>query len=414
MSSLSVNFARLKHDIETLGMIGRESDHGLYRMAFSDNDMLARAWLVERIDEAGLDLHIDGAANIHARLGWTASKASVMTGSHMDTVPAAGHLDGALGVLVGLECLRSLKEQQLDFAYGLESVAFSDEEGRFGDMFGSQAICGQLTPESILQAVALDGTRLLDAMAAHGLDAMDALSARRDPQSIHAFIELHIEQGPILHRQNLHLGVVEAIAGLFKWRVRFIGMANHAGTTPMDMRRDAFQGVAEIASEIPRILEENGSPRGVATIGKVELLPGAANVVPGRAEFTLDVRDTDPRVLENLADAFRRTLSAIARRRDLMFEFEVLGNIPPAKCDAGIVNTIDGVCKQLGINSTRMHSGAAHDTQFMSRITRAGMLFVPSIDGRSHSPAEWTPWEDIELGANVMLNTLSTLAGGNT
>jgi len=411
MDKLKINFGRLKRDIQDLAAIGRRKDHGIYRMSFSAGDMEARAWLQQRIRDAGLDLYIDGAANIHARLEWDGKRPSVMTGSHMDTVPGAGHLDGALGVLTGLECLRCIKEQGLALRYPLESVAFTDEEGRFGDMFGSRAVCGQLTPDSIMQARDLGGTRLVEAMAEHGLDAMDALHAQRNPDSIHAFIELHIEQGPVLDRQRLQIGVVDAIAGLFKWQVRLIGEANHAGTTPMNMRRDAFQGLAELAGEIPRILEENGSTRSVATVGRVELFPGAANVVPGRAEFSLEVRDTDPLVLNKLADAFRRALSAIARRRELMFEFDVMGELAPVKCDSGIVDTISAVCREMGSDATRMHSGAAHDTQVISTITRAGMIFVPSKEGRSHSPSEWTAWENIEIGANTLLNTLYRLAG---
>ncbi|NIR59779.1 MAG: Zn-dependent hydrolase [Gammaproteobacteria bacterium] len=407
---LRVDFERLQADIEALAAIGRHADHGLYRMAFSEGDIAARAWLAERIRAAGLDLHVDGAANIHARLGWDGERPSVMTGSHIDTVPGAGHLDGALGVLVGLECLRRVRELGLETRYPLELVAFTDEEGRFGGMYGSQAIAGRLTPETIYNARDLDGVTLIDAMAAHGLDAMDGLRARRAPESLHAFVELHIEQGPVLDRRGIPIGVVDGIAGLFKWDVQLIGTANHAGTAPMDLRKDAFGGLAELGGEIPRILEEDGSPRSVATIGRAQLVPGAANVVPGRAEFSLEARDTDPRVLDQLAQAFRKALSAIARRRDLMFEFEVLSQIAPVKTDPGIVERIEGVARAFGVEPLLMPSGAAHDTQMMAGLTRAGMIFVPSKDGRSHSPAEWTPWEQIETGANVMLNTLYELA----
>ena len=407
----SINFARLKQDIQSLSEIGRRADNGIFRMAFTPGDMEARAWLETRIRESGLEVYVDGAANVHARLGWDGERASVMTGSHMDTVPGAGHLDGALGVLAGLECLRCIKERNIPLRLPLESVAFTDEEGRFGGMFGSRALCGQLTPGGIAQARDLRGTPLIDVMAEQGLDAMDALHAQRSPESISAFVELHIEQGPVLDRQRLHLGVVDAIAGLFKWQVRLIGEANHAGTTPMNMRRDAFQGLAELSGELPRILEENGSPRSVATIGRVDLFPAVANVVPGRAEFTLDVRDTDPVILGQLADAFRRSLSAIARRRELMFEFDVVSELAPVKCDVGIVGSMSALCRRMGVEATRMHSGAAHDTQIMATITRAGMIFVPSKEGRSHSPSEWTAWDDVETGANVLLNTLCRLAG---
>lgn len=409
--TLSINSQRLQQDIEALAAIGRQADHGLYRMAFSDGDMAGRAWFKQRIEEAGLDFYQDGAANLHGRLNWDGKTPSVMTGSHLDTVPGAGHLDGALGVLVGLECLRCIKEQNLPLRYPLEVVSFTDEEGRFGGMLGSQSIAGMLSPESIHQAVDLDGISVVDAMQAHGLDAMSALYARRNPESIHAFVELHIEQGPILDQMGFSVGVVDAIAGLFKWEVSLIGTPNHAGTTPMHMRNDAFQGLAEFSSQIQRILEENGSARSVATIGRVDLKPGAANVVPGRVDFSLEARDTEPRILLELQDAFRKSLSAIARRRSLMFEFKVLSEIEPVKCDPGLLNDIDQVTQELKIPTVQMASGAAHDTQMMAKITRAAMVFVPSKGGRSHSVAEWTEMDDIERGANVLLNTLYKVAG---
>ena len=214
MSLLSIDSKRLRQDIEALSQIGRREDQGIYRAAFSDADMEARNWLKQRIGEAGLECHQDGAANIHALLRGRDDVASVITGSHIDSVPGGGHLDGALGVLAGLECLRRIKELNLPSKRPLESIAFSDEEGRFGGIFGSSAICGHLTPENIHSARDLEGITLSEAMANHGLNAMDALSASRQPGSIHCFIELHIEQGPVLERQNLHLGAVDAIAGL--------------------------------------------------------------------------------------------------------------------------------------------------------------------------------------------------------
>lgn len=410
--SMNVNIERLKSDIETLAAIGRREDHGIYRMAFSEGDMAGRAWFRQQIEQAGLDVYEDGAANIHARLNWNDDTPSIMTGSHLDTVPGAGHLDGALGVLSGLECLRRIKEENVNLRYPLEVVAFSDEEGRFGGMLGSQALTGKLSPETVHNAIDLHGVSLTEAMQGCGYNAMDALYARRDPDSIHAYVEMHIEQGPILDQMGYSVGVVDAIAGLFKWDVSLIGVPNHAGTTPMHMRNDAFAGLAEFHTQLQRILDENGSERSVATIGRVELLPGAANVVPGRVDFSLEVRDTDPRVLEALQGAMRRALSAIARRRNLMFEFKVLSEIEPVKCSAGLLDEIKRVSDELKIPYLQMASGAAHDAQMLARITRAAMIFVPSKDGRSHSVAEWTDMRDIERGANVLLNTLARLAGG--
>jgi N-carbamoyl-L-amino-acid hydrolase len=412
MDILNINRERLQADIEALAAIGRCEDYGIYRMAFTEADIQGREWFKSKIEEAGLDFYQDGAANLHARYQWDDVRPSIMMGSHLDTVPAAGHLDGALGVVVALECLRCIKEQNLALDYPLEAVAFSDEEGRFGGMLGSQAIAGMLTPEKIVNATDLNGVKLVDAMQEVGLDAMDALHARRSPDSIHTFFELHIEQGPMLDDMDISIGNVDAIAGLFKWDVSLIGTPNHAGTTPMDMRKDAFMGLSEFASQVQRILDENGSSRSVATIGRVEISPGAANVIPGKVEFSLEARDTNPDVLDDLAAAFRKSLSAIARKHDLMFEFRVLSEISPVKSDTGILETVENVCKSLKIPFLQMASGAAHDTQIMANISRAGMIFVPSKDGRSHSIAEWTDMDDIEKGANVALNTMYRIAGG--
>lgn len=413
-ATLSINMDRLRQDVLDLGRVGRIDNLGLNRRAFSEGDQQGREWFQQRIHAAGLDFYQDGAANLHARLNYDGQRPAVVMGSHLDTVPGGGPLDGALGVLVGLEVLRRAKEEAIPLRYPLEAIDFSDEEGRFGGMFGSQALAGQLTPERILQARDLGGVSLIDAMQAWGLDAHQALAARRDPNSIHAFLELHIEQGPVLDRKRISIGVVEAITGLFKWEVRLRGQPNHAGTTPMDMRIDAFQGLAEFAGEINRLIEEHGGPNSRATIGRVELKPGAANTIPGEAIFSFEVRDTDSRILKSLADASRRTLSSIARRRDLMFEFDILSEITPVRLDPGLQDLIARTAEASGLPYLRMPSGAAHDAQSMSSVARTGMIFVPSLEGRSHSAGEWTNWEDIEAGANLLLRTVLTLAAEPT
>ena len=410
MSDLTINAKRLRNDVETLAEIGRGADNGIYRPSFSDADMQARAWLKEQIEGAGLDFYQDGAANIHARYQVNNSIASVMTGSHIDSVPGGGHLDGALGVLTGLECIRCIKESGLSIKRPLEAIAFTDEEGRFGGILGSNAICGNLTAELIQSAQDLNGISLLEAMARHGLLAMDALDASRQADTMHAFVELHIEQGPVLERQKIQLGAVDAIAGLFKWSVKLGGVAAHAGATPMTMRQDAFSGLAEFSTTLNSVLEKHGSSRSVATIGRVTLSPGAANVVPNQAEFSLDVRDTDENVLNNLAKAMKKELSEIADRLDLTFEYDILSEIKPVLCSEKIISLIENNAKQLGITNHRMASGAAHDTQIMAGKTQAGLIFIPSKDGCSHSPNEWSDWADIENGANVLLKTLYQLA----
>jgi len=408
---LRINIDRLQKELLELGEIGEE-DGGLYRMAFTEADMEARAWLQQRIADAGIEAEMDGAANVIGRLGEREGPA-VLIGSHLDGVPNGGKLDGALGVLIGLECLRRIKEEGLETRLPIELIAFSDEEGRFGGMLGSQAVSGQLDPEQIMQARDLSGVSLKEAMRKRGLEPMAALTARRDPKNIAAYLEVHIEQGPVLEEEGLSIGVVEEITGLFKWSVRLAGVANHAGTTPMAMRRDPLMGLAEFAGEIPRILEEHGSAESRATIGKIDLVPGAANTIPGEIFFSLDVRDIDADKLEELHDGFRRVLSAIGRRRSLMFEFEVLSRVEPVPCSQKIVRTIEETAQRLQLPSMRLPSGAAHDAQSMAKIAPIGMIFVPSKGGRSHTPAEWTAWKDIENGANLALQTLLKIANLN-
>ncbi|GAA5482153.1 Zn-dependent hydrolase [Haloferula sargassicola] len=406
-----ISIDRLGTDLRELSEIGRAEDGGVYRMAFTEADMEGKAWLEQRMKDAGLETSRDGAANVIARLaGKNPDAPALVIGSHIDTVPCAGILDGTLGVLTGLECLRALKESGQVPERDIELIAFSDEEGRFGGMLGSQSFTGQVTPDTIHLATDPGGVKLADAMGEFGLDPWLALQARRDPKSVAAYLELHIEQGPVLAGHEEQIGVVEAITGLFKWTVSFSGEPNHAGTTPMPMRRDAFMGVADFAHELPRLLDEYGSDRSRATIGRVDLTPGSANTVPGEAKFTLDVRDTDETVMHELAEAARRILNAIARRRGLRSSYEVESWIKPVDCDPALTDMVEAAAKDAGTRFRRMESGAAHDAQIVASICPVGMIFVPSIDGKSHSPAEWTPWDDIEAGARVMLGTIQRIA----
>lgn len=409
-ADLRVDLERIKSDILALAEIGRNStDHGIYRMAFTDADIAGKRWLTERIEAAGLEVAIDGAANVSAVIPGSTPSPRVLVGSHIDTVPCAGALDGALGVVAGLECLRRIREAGIEPRRTLELIAFSDEEGRFGGMFGSQSVCGQINPEMLATMADMDGILLQDEMRRHGYDAVAALDAARDPESIASYLELHIEQGPVLDRLHKPLGVVDEITGLFTWSVSLRGEANHAGTTPMEMRHDAFMGLADFAHEVPRILDENGTERSRATIGRAQILPGAVNTVPGLVEFSLDVRDTSDEILEELSVTFRKALSAIARRRNLRFDFEPKSYIPPVACSDKIVDLMLSEAERLAYDYEQMPSGAAHDAQIMGRLVPVGMIFVPSKKGQSHSPAEWTAWTDIDAGANVLLQSLLRL-----
>jgi N-carbamoyl-L-amino-acid hydrolase len=409
--NLRVDIERIRSDILALAAIGgNDADRGIYRMAFTDVDMEGKRWLLARIEENGLISASDGAANISGILEGKDDTSRVFVGSHIDTVPCAGMFDGTLGVVVGLECLRVLRESAREPSKSIELIAFSDEEGRFGGTFGSEAFTGLLTLEKVRTAVDLGGTRLEDAMLEHGLDPIRSLDARRTPDQIDSYLELHIEQGPVLDGIRAQAGIVESITGMQSWSLRLSGETNHAGTTPMDYRKDAFMGLADFAHEVPRILEENGSKDSRATIGKAEILPGAPNSVPGAVDFSLDFRDPSIEILGELSQAFQKALAAISRRRGLQFEFNVQGKILPVDADERLVSLLEEEAERLELQTRRMLSGAAHDAQVVGRIAPIAMIFVPSRGGLSHSPDEWTDWGDIEAGANLMLGVLEKLA----
>ncbi len=409
--AIAVDGARLRADLAALAAIGRRDGGGCSRPALSEADMRAREWLSDRIRDAGLELHLDPAGNIHGRLGWDGRRASVMTGSHIDTVPDGGPLDGALGVVAGLECLRRLKEAGIEPARPLEVVAFSDEEGRFGGMLGSSAIAGTLAAETVRAARDPGGVPLTQALSDRGFDSERVLDARRSPESVHAFVELHIEQGPVLEHRGARVGAVDGIVGLFKWKLWLYGEANHAGTTPMALRKDALKGAARVCLDIDDVLADAGGPDSVATVGFLRLSPGAPNAVPGLAELTIEARDADAGILDALAEALDRRVKAIAESRGLTLEIERSSRIEPVACDPRVRDAVCAAAAARGEVAHRMPSGASHDTQMIASIAPVGMIFVPSRGGRSHTPEEHTDGEDIELGANVLLSTLLRLTG---
>lgn len=403
---MQINCERLKANLIELSKIGyNEEDRGIYRPGYSDADMESRRWLQDKAKAAGYETYMDGAGNVFFGRG-ELNKPAVLMGSHIDSVPAGGIFDGSLGVLAALEVMQTLDENQVVTETPVWGVATAEEEGRFGGMLGAQAISGKLNPDWVMAAHDADGVYLKDAMAAQGLNAMDALDAAWRPEQLKAYLELHIEQGPVLFQENLQIGVVEGISGVFKWIVHLKGKADHAGTAPMDMRSDAFMGLADFAHEIERIIAENGTDKTRITVGKVELKPGYPHTVPGEAIFTIVGRDMDEEVMKEVANACRKALSAIARKHRLMFEYEQSSWLAPKPCSAKLTDLIEEQVKALGYSYLRMPSGAGHDTQFLSEITDAGLIFIPSVNGVSHAPDEWSHWHDIEAGTNVLLHSV--------
>lgn len=405
---LRINLPRLRKDLEDLGEIGQTPEGGVWRSSFSEADLQARRWYLQRLQEAGLQHWVDAAGNIYARLG--AGSPTVIAGSHIDSVPNGGRFDGALGVMAAFECLRIIKDSGIGPKLPIEAVAFTDEEGRFGGFVGSYALIGNLPYEEVLRRRDLRQVPLAEAMRNVGLDPEKISGARRDPKDIKAYLELHIEQGPILESLNVPIGVVQGIvAGSRTW-ITFRGRADHAGTTPMSMRQDAFLGAADFGLRARELVLSEGSGSTVGTIGAVELKPGASNIVPESAFLTLDLRDISWDLLQRLLERTRTIAHEVAEKWGLEVTVERMRVSEPAQMSSQLQEIIEETARDLGLKTHRMNSGAGHDAQVLAKITPAGMIFVPSRQGRSHSPAEHTDWHHIENGANVLLHALLRLA----
>lgn len=411
---LKITIDRIENDIHAISRFGfNEEDRGVYRQGFSEADMQARAWLREQFADLGLAHEMDGAGNVIGRYG-PEGKPAVIVASHIDSVPAGGMFDGVLGVVAGLECVRTMKDAGIVPDYPIEIVATSEEEGRFGGMLGAQAMSGHLTREWLESASDEHGNSLKDAMTAVGLDPYQALHAYRRPETIRAFLELHVEQGPVLDTEKVTIGIVEGISGVFKWNVRLKGKPDHAGTAPMELRSDALMGMVDFAHEIPRIIEEEGTDKSRITIGHVELKPGFPHTVPGEANFTIVGRDLSEEVMRKIAQACERVLAAIARRHKLKFDYDEMSWLTPAYCDPDILALIERKTNELGYSYKLMPSGAGHDVQFFCDYVKAGMFFVPSVKGVSHAPDEWTHWSDCERGAQLLLECITELSCGES
>lgn len=410
MPGLSIDSRRLRDLLQGVNRFGiNPQTGGFNRIGYSDADIAVRDWFQEQMRADGFAVRRDGVANIFGRFGPEAGPC-VMIGSHLDTVPEGGAFDGSLGVCVGLECLRSIRDAGLQPELAIEVVATAEEEGRFGGMLGSQSIAGVVTPEWIGRARDADGVRLVDAMAAQGLDARDALNTAWRPDCIRAFLEIHIEQGPVLQSRKIPVGIAHSVAGVRNLHVRFLGKANHSGTTPMNLRADAFAGLAAVGSAIPEIIATHGGENTRVTIGKVDLHPNFIHTVPGRADFVINLRDADAGILDAVDLALRDRIETAAEAMHLQHRITEQSRIAPVKLDAALAAMLHEEARNLGLESLSMPSGAGHDAQTMQSVCPAALVFIPSRDGVSHSPEEWSDWDDIEKGANLMLAALVRLS----
>jgi N-carbamoyl-L-amino-acid hydrolase len=409
--NLAVNGERLLQRLEELAeigaIVGADGDRGSARLALTAEDGQGRDLVVKWMRDLGLDISIDGVGNVIATMPHPSGLSPVMTGSHIDTVATGGRFDGNLGVLAGLEVIESVMSAGVELDRPLAVGFFTDEEGaRFPpDMLGSLVYAGGMTVEEALDIRAVDGARFGEELEAIGY----AGGAPSPGPAPHAFVELHIEQGPVLEVEDIQIGAVTGVQGISWTKVTLRGQSNHAGTTPMSMRKDPAAAMFAIGAELQRIVERVGEPQ-VGTIGRVELVPNLVNVVPASATFTVDVRHTDDEILISVEREVGALIEEVAAQHGLLVETESLARFAPVVFDDRVVEIVERSAQERGLSVRRMPSGAGHDAQMLARVCPSAMVFTPSVRGISHNPAEFTADEDLIAGCQVMCDVMLDLA----
>jgi N-carbamoyl-L-amino-acid hydrolase len=400
-----VNGQRIIQHLQSLSEYGRNPQGGVSRVAYSAADLAGREYVMGLMREAGLEVSVDVAGNlVGTRAGTGAALTPIVIGSHIDSVPEGGNYDGDVGSLGAIEVAQTLKEHRVRLHRALQVIIFENEEG---GLLGSTAI-GRGISAARLNSVSQSGKIVRDGVKFLGGDPGRIAEARRQPGSIRAYIELHIEQGAVLEQQHVQIGIVEGIVGILDSEVTIEGFANHAGTTPMDQRHDAMLSAARFVEKFNLLV--TGVPgRQVGTVGWIKAEPGAYNVIPGRVRLGLELRDLDADKIKALFDRSREAADEIGRLNGTTFGFAPRDISSPALTDKSLQGIIGTTAKRLNFSAKLMPSGAGHDAQEMANIGPIGMIFIPSVGGISHSPKEFSNPGDIENGANVLLGTIRSL-----
>jgi ureidoglycolate amidohydrolase len=411
--NLEVDKDRLISEIEELSLISDAEAPAVTRIVFTPTDLRARSWFLARCKEAGLMVRQDAIGNIFARWnGQDPTAAAVATGSHIDAIPNAGKYDGVVGVLGGLEAIRALRQSGFSPKRSLELILFTSEEPtRFGiGCLGSRLLSGSLSPHAATKLTDKDGASIEQVRRAAEFEG-ELETVKLPAGHYKAFVELHIEQGPLLEQKQIPLGIVSKIAAPSSFRLFIEGAGGHAGGVLMPDRRDALCAASELILAIEHEAKSSGSTDTVATVGICEVFPGAVNSIPSRVHLSVDIRDTDLHRRDSLISAVDASCQAIAAKRGVAILQELVNADAPGDCAANIVETLSESCKKHGLTFLSMVSRAYHDSLFMSRIAPVGMLFIPCRSGYSHRPDEYASPGDIARGTLVLAETLRSLAG---
>lgn len=406
-SQLRVNASRMLDSFNELASIGATEEGGVHRPALGEAHLAARQWFRKEVERSVLEFYIDGAGNHSAVLPGDGDR-TLLIGSHLDSVPDGGRFDGALGVVAALEVLKTIRESGTRLTVRLEAIDFTDEEGTLVGLLGSAALAGRLEP-SLLQNPRGGRENLLAGMERAGLTEESILAAARPRDSLAGYLELHIEQGRRLEQSGIDIGIVSAIVGISSYQLSFIGRADHAGTTTMHDRLDASLG-ASAFTLAARELVMKDFPECVVNVGNMRFRPGAFNIVPAQVDVSLEFRSADDSAFDRLDSALLARAHVEADRFGLDLKTDFLGRHAPTPMRGPVQDTFADSCESLGLKYTSLVSGAGHDAQSFAGICPVGMIFVPSVNGTSHSPSEFTLWEDCVNGANVLLQTALRLA----
>lgn len=416
LGGVTINQRRLMRDLNAIGRIGIGNRGGVTRLVFSIKELRSRQVLIHLMRQAGLAIHIDGIGNIFGRLEGSDPKApAVLAGSHLDTVIHGGKYDGPVGVLGALEAIRTIRENKVRVRSPLEVACFVGEESsRFGfSTLGSSLVAGEVHAQDLVHAVDAQGTKLADLLTSLGISPKRLNELKRDPKSLKAYLELHIEQGPILEAIGKRIGLVTSIAAPSRFRMTFKGQADHSGTTPMEMRKDALVASAEFIQYVERVCRKYSSMakgRVVGTVGAMKIEPGVINAVPGRAELLVDIRSTSGKSKERVTRLVKQQAQKIARKRGIGIEVVTIREEDPVPLDKRLLQMTREICDEKRLSYEIMPSGAGHDAMQMAKITAAGMIFIPSRSGISHNPLEWSAPDDIGLGTQLLMETMIKVA----
>ncbi len=409
LANLKIDGDRLRADFEALAQIGETSGGGINRLALSSEDLLARAWFADRVEDAGLRIRDDDAGNLSGLLlSSNANAKTLLVGSHLDSVPNGGRFDGSLGVCAALECLRTIREAGVALPVHLETIDFTDDEGCWRSLFGVRAMAGMLTPDDINDTRG-DNAPFRAALTRAGIEPRQVFGARREPESFAGYVELHIEQGSRLERGGIDIGIVTGIVGRTTFEIKFHGQAGHSGTTDMYKRRDALRGAAQFITRAHDVTRERYGD-GIFNCGNIDVQPGAFNVIPSRARLTVEVRHVNAAMLGEMETTLMRLARESAAAHLLTVDIERLGGMPAATMSETFIETVEAVCQKLGVSHTRLVSYAGHAAQITSQFMPSAMIFIPSVEGISHHPREFSKWEDVVNGANVLLHTILKLS----